>query len=313
MAQGFSDVWRTVRLYVQAPTFLVREWTSAAYKELARARHWTFLQGELRLQITASRAVTVGVTLGSTTVTSAALFVAGDAGRQFRISPFQVYTIQSVTNASAVVLDSAYGDPTAAAASATIYDGYAVLPADFESFRLIADPYNQRRLAFWFSQDQLNVLDPTRQVTDAGPRTLVARPPSTYSVTLGRPTYEYWPAPTTARSYPALYNKQAQALTDVSTFSGVLGDAADVLIEGVLARAAEWPGTPDQKNPYFDLQLARLKRGEFLAGIQRLSLRDDDQSPDDVATVNWARWPLADLAYNDEALRATDATVSDLY
>ena len=207
----------------------------------------------------------------------------------------------------------AYGDATAAAATAEIFDGLAVTPADFGSFRLIADPYNQRRLAWWITEDQLNVLDPSRSASDSGPRVLVSRSPSTYTPTLGRIAYEYWPRPTADRSYPALYNKQADDLVDGDAFSGVLADAAQVLINGALAQAAQWPGTPEKANAYFNLALAREKRGEFDLGVQRLSLRDDEQYSDDLQTIHWERWPLADLAYNDQSLRSTDSTLADLY
>jgi hypothetical protein len=314
MPETFSDVWRRVRLHVPAaPTFLAREWVNAAWKPLGRMRHWGFLYGELRLTIAAARSLAaVTVTQGSATVTSAGLFVAGDAGRQFKVASYPVYTIQTFTNINSIELDVAYGEAGATPA-ATVFDGYATMPADFESFRIVADPYNQRRLAFWISADQLNILDPTRQASDSGPRLLAERPPSTYTSTLGRTQYEYWPAPTAARSYPAFYNKMAARLDDTTTFSGVMAEAADVLVAGALAQAALWPGTPDLPNPYFNAALAREKKAEFLQGVQQLSLRDDDQHPDDLATVHWERWPLADLAYNDQALRATDATVADLY
>ena len=314
MPETFSDVWRRVRLHVPAaPTFLVREWVNAAWKPLGRMRHWGFLYGELRLTIAAERALAaVTATTGSTAITTAGLFLPADAGRQIRWASFPVYTIASVTNANAAVLDTAYGEDSTIAA-ATIYDGYATMPADFESFRLIADPYNQRRLAFWISADQINILDPTRQASDSGPRLLAQRPPSTYLPTIGRVQYEYWPRPTAARSYPAFYNKMAARLDDTTVLSGVMAEAADVLMAGALMYAAQWPGTPDRPNPYFNLALSREKKTEFFAGVQQLSLRDDDQHPDDMATVHWERWPLADLAYNDQALRATDATVADLY
>lgn len=314
MAETFGDVWRRVRLHVPAaPTFLVREWVNAAWKPLGRMRHWGFLYGELRLTIAASRSVaSVTATNGSPTVTSAGLFLAADAGRQFRIANFPAYTIQTFTNVNSIDLDIPFGEASTVA-TGLIYDGYATMPADFESFRIIADPYNQRRLAFWISADQLNILDPTRQGSDSGPRLLAQRPPSTYLPTLGRVQYEYWPRPTAARSYPAFYNKMAARLDDTTIFSGVLAEAADVLVAGALAQAALWPGTTDKPNPYFNAGLAREKQGEFLTGVQQLSLRDDDQHPDDLATVHWERWPLADLAYNDQALRATDATVADLY
>lgn len=316
MPATYGDCYRTVRLYCpSAPLFLTREWVNHAYKAMGRVRSWGFLRGEMRLTIAAQRTfAAVGVTNGSTGVTSAALFVAADAGRQFAIGTFPVYTIQTVTDASNIVLDRAYGETTAAAATtAKVFDGYATMPADFGSFRLIADPYNQRRLAFWIHEDQLNILDPTRTSTDVGPRMLASRAPSTYTPTLGRMQYEYWPQPSSARSYPALYNIQPDNLTDTDTLSGVLADGSQVLIDGALERAAMWPGTADLKNPYFNVSLADKHRRDFDLGVQRLALKDDTIYPDDLAMVHWERWPLAGVAYNDASLRASDATVADLY
>lgn len=302
-----------MRLYVAAaPTFLVRAWVTKVYKDLARTRHWNFLRGDLRLTIQASRTLTVTVTTGSALITSAGLFVAGDVGRQIQLATFPIYTIISFQSASQVTVDLPYGEPSTTAL-ATVLDAYATMPPTFESFRLIADPYNERRLAFWITVDQLNILDPTRQASDSGPRCLAEMSPSPVPATLGQIRYEYWPRPTAARSYPAYYNLQASSLSDASVFSGVLGDGADVLIEGVLAQAALWPGTADRPNPYFNAALAKTKAAEYALSLQKLSLRDDEQHPDDLASVHWERWPLADLAYNDQALRATDATVADLY
>jgi hypothetical protein len=242
------------------------------------------------------------------------LFVAGDAGRQFAVGSFPVYTIASVTDANGIELDRPYGETTnAAVTTAKVFDAYATLPADFGSFRLIADPYNQRRLAFWIHEDQLNLLDPARLSSDTGPRLLASRAPSTYSGTLGRAQYEYWPQPTSARSYPALYNIQPDNLTDTDTFTGVLAEGGQILVDGALARCARWPGTPDLPNPYFNLALAQSHDEAFREGIQRLSLKDDSVYPDDLTQVHWERWPVGDLAYNDTSLRASDATVGDLY
>lgn len=313
-AASYGEVWRTVRLYAPAaPTMLCREWVNVAYKLLTRSRSWGFLRAELRLTISASRSLTVGVTLGSATVTSAGLFLAADQGRQFAVGSYPVYTVQTFTDVNTLVLDRAYGETTAPAASAKVFDAYATMPADFGSFRLIVDPYNQRRLAYWIHEDQLNLLDPTRFSSDTGPRVLASRAPSTYTPTLGRIQYEYWPQPTAARSYPALYNLQADSLVDGDTLTGVLADSGQILIDGALAQAARWPGTPDLKNPYFNADLARSHDASFREGIQKLSLKDDNQYPDDLQMVHWERWPLADLAYNDQSLRATDAIVADLY
>lgn len=315
MPEDFSYCWRIVRLHASAaPAFLVREWVSNAWKKLARARHWSFLRGELRLTIDAARAVSpVTVTRGSATVTSAGLFLAADAGRQFRVASFPSYTILARPDANTLTLDVPYGEDSSLVAVAEIFDGYATLPADFESFRIVADPYNQRRIAYWITEDQINVLDPTRINADTGPRALVISTPSPVAATLGQIRYEYWPRPTAARSYPARYNKQASRLTDLSVFSGVLADGADVLVKGALAEAARWPGTQDQPNPYFNVNLARELSADFLSQVQALSLRDDDQAPDDLATVHWERWPLGDLAYNDHSLRSSDADVNDYF
>jgi hypothetical protein len=315
-AQTFGDCWRTVRLYVPAaPTFLVREWVNVSWKRLAKLRHWSFLQGELRLTINAARALSpVTVTRGSATVSSAGLFLAGDAGRQFRTTSTPIYTVQTVTNANSLQLDAPYGETSSAVAAASIFDGYMTMPADFESFRHVADPYNSRRIGFWYTPEQIRFYDPTWSFSDASPRALVARGGgSTYTPTLGAVQYAFWPWPTTDRSYPALYNKQAARIDDTTIFHGVLADAAEVIIDGALAEAALWPGTADQKNPYFNAQTAQAKKTAFLDGIQHLSLREDDQAPDDF----WNTWPLWDLDYGlgggDHYLRSSDATVGDYF
>lgn len=316
MAQTYSDCWREVKLYCpSAPVFLVRTWVNTAYKQMARTRSWGFLRGEYDLTISAARSLTTIVaTRGSATVTSTAEFLAADAGRQISIGgSFPAYTILTRADANTITLDRVYAGSDVSGTTASILDAYATMPADFGSFRTIADPYNQRRLAFWITEDQLLILDPSRMASDTGPRCLVARAPSTFTSTLGRVQYEYWPRPTTERSYPALYNRQADSLTDTDTLTGVLGDAAEVLICGALAAAAQWPGTSDEKNPYFDLALARAKQAEFLTGVQQLALKDDNHYGDDLATVHWERWPLADLAYNDASLRASDASGADLF
>jgi len=311
MADTYSETWRTVRLYAStAPTFLCREWVNRAYKQLARARSWGFLRGETALQVAASRALaSVDVNTGIATVTSVGLFLPSDEGRQFSVGTFPVYTVAAYVGPNEISLDRAYGEVDATVSTAKIFDAYYTAPADFGSFRVIADPYNQRRLAFWITEDQLNILDPARTSGDSGPRLLAARAPSTYSGTLGRMQYEYWPQPSSARSYPALYNKQADKLTDADTLTGVLADAGQVLIDGALAQAARWPGTPDLKNPFFNLGLAQMYETEFRAGIQSLSLKDDAIYPDDLDTVHWDQWPIGDLAYNDVSLRASDASV----
>src|SRR3990167_756395 len=143
MAQSFSEVVRTVRLYAStAPLFLVRDWVNDAYKDLARLRNWSFLRGVMDLNIQASRAVaSVAVINGSQTVTSALLFLGADVGRQFAVGTFPVYTIVEVPDLSTITLDRPFtGTTDAAVLTAKIFDAYAVMPTDFGSFRTIVDP-----------------------------------------------------------------------------------------------------------------------------------------------------------------------------
>jgi len=314
MAQTYADVWRSVKLHASAaPTFLVRDWVNDAWKTLTRKRSTAnYLRVNYALTINAARAVAVTVTRGSATVTSVGLFVAADVGRTFRVQNFPNYTIIAQPDINTITLDRAYGEDNASS-TGQIYDGYAVLPADFGQFDLIADPYNQRRLAFWITEEQLNMLDPTRQSSDTGPRLLATASPSPVPATLGQTRYEYWPKPTANKSYPCYYYKQGTSLADSFAFVGALSEAGDVLKKGALAQCARWPGTADKLNPYFNLGLADRLDKEFDLGCQMLSLRDDDQAGSDYLRINWDRWPLADLAYNDQSLRRTDATIADLY
>lgn len=315
MAQTYADVWRTVKLHASAaPTFLVRDWVNDAWKELTRFRPTAnYLRSpQSSISIQAARTVTATATLGSTTITSVGEFLSTDVGRQFRFQTFPWYTIVAFTDISTVTIDRAFGEPDATA-SASIYDGVFVVPSDFGQFEIIADPYNQRRLAFWITQEQLNLLDPTRMSGDTGPRLLAAAGPSPVPATLGRQTFEYWPRPTAQRTYPYYYFKQAADLADSYVFTGAMAEAGDVLVDGALAKCALWPGTSDKPNPFFQMSLADRYEKRFQDGLQKLSLRDDDVAGSDYLRVNWDRWPLADLAYNDESLRSTDATIADLY
>src|SRR5262245_40307573 len=103
--QTFREVWGFVALHVPAaPNALVQSWVQDAYDQLVGRRHWSFLRKTSLLTTLDARSLTVTFTQGLTAITSAALFVSTDAGRQLRVgtnSP--IYTIDTVTNASAAV------------------------------------------------------------------------------------------------------------------------------------------------------------------------------------------------------------------
>ncbi len=312
MAYTFEQCWRKVLLYVpNLPAFLAREFVQQAYGRAAEMRPWAWKRKDTLLQTAASRSLTVTFTQGSTAITSAAAFVAADAGRQIKVTSIPIYTIDSVTDASnAVLLETYLG--ASGAATATILDAYLVCPADFGSFHLIVDPSNRRVVPFWVSDEYLNLVDPHRTSSDTQARLLVHKGLSTRTATLNQVLYEWWPQPTSAKTFPARYFTRPQLLADTDAFKGVLGERGDVLVTGALAEAARWPGTNERPNPYFSLQNHQLLNAQFQKDLLALELRDDDVYGMDLPQVPWHEYGSW-AAYDTHLLRATDATLANYY
>ena len=164
-------------------------------------------------------------------------------------------------------------------------DTAIVLPRDFASFKVVVDQARQVRIPFSYTLDELLTADPSLGATGQ-PNALVATSPSVDPPTLGQTRYRLYPSGV-AVTLTAVYHRQGDRLTDGDVFAGVLADGAEVLVAGALAQAALWPGTGDRPNPYFNAGLAQTKASEFKYGVQMLSLRDDEQYPDDL----WDSWP----------------------
>lgn len=312
MAENFEDVWRRARaLFPAVPALVARDFCQDAYTRLCEYRGggWSFLRKEASIDILAARTLSVTFTQGSTAITSAALFVASDAGRQIKVSTYPVYTIASVTDASTAVLDRAYSDVDGAA-TATILNAYFVCPADFRRFLVIYDPYYQRILPYWSTTDDLALTDPARTFSDSGPRFLVPQAYSTATATLGQTRYEFQPYPTSARHYPYLYYRAAERFADSTVLPGVLANRSDLLKLGAQVMAAQWPGTADLKNPYYSLSLARDLGKQWDLLVQQASNDDDSQYGEDLMLESWVR-RYGGLAPTTQLLRATDATVYD--
>lgn len=313
MSQSFGDVWRLVRLHCpQAPFALVRDWTQQAYELLCERRPWVWTMKETRLATLASRSFTVTFTQGSTAITSAALFLATDVGRQIRVGTFPIYTIVEVASTSAATLDLAYA-ASGGALTASILSAYVTMPADFGAFLVVADPVNQRQIGWWYTQEDLGRWDPTRILSGDPQRALVAQTLSPVPATLGYSRYEWWPLPTSARQYPTWYRTRPTQLLDTDQFVGVLAHRARVLEAGALARCALWPGTADYKNPYFSQATYKLLADEFDRECAKLELRDDDQAQQSWSTLPYHRWAAYGLPEDTESLRASDATTADYY
>lgn len=312
-AQTFRDVWSKVALHVPgAPISLVQSWVQTSYDELIGNRHWAWTRRETILATRAARSLSVTFAQGGTAITSAALFLSTDAGRQIRVGTGPIYTIATVTDASNAVLTQAYIE-TGGAQTASIRDIYLPMPANFRSILDVTDLTIQRPIAWWISSERLDLFDPGRSASDSRFRVLAAGAVSQVPSLLGRVTYEAWPYPTAAGSYILRYFIRTDALDDDAVFQGVLATHTHALEKGALAEAAKWPGTANQKNPYFNLALATKLENEFQTAYRQLNVMDDDQYLMDLQQVDLSKFGLAALSADTTLMRQSDATLADYY
>lgn len=308
----FAQAWNQAFLDVPAAGSLqVRQWAQNAYKRLFDARAWSWrIKRSAFLLQDARDLAAVGVTYGSATVTSAALFVAGDQGRQFRVGSYPVYNIVTFTDTSTLLLDRPFEGTTDAAAEGEILSAYVTAPSDLEAIQIVVDLVNQVRIGHWYTQEALSLLDPTRTNAYSGPiRGLFSSSltPSGGNITPGLLQWEAWPYTTSRASLPYSYLTKAFDLADSDNLPGILRERPDVLALGAKYEAAMWPGTPSQKNPYFNLTLAEMLGRQMGDALTQMAIRDDDQFPQDWNTVNWSAFPLANLAPTADFLRHTDS------
>jgi len=306
----FGDAWRSAAAKLPGvPPLTVRSMAQDAWKALADARPWGWRRRQGGVRLAASRDLaSVGVTADSPVVTSAALFVAADLGRQFRTqdtatgSGYPIYTVIEVPSTSAVVLDRPFLGDTDADIPGQILDAYATVPAHFQQFLLVIDPIQQCRLGHWYTQEQLAMLDPVRtNASDGSPRGLFAADYSPLTQTL---RYEVWPYTTAGSQLPYWYTLVAADLADDEELPGPLRHRGDILELGARVEGARYAGTPTQKNPGYDLALASALDKDWRQLLRQLEARDDDQYSQDL--VQYAAWPLATLSPTADYLRRTD-------
>lgn len=313
----FGQAWNQAWLDVSdADALQVRQWTQNGFKKLCDSRQWSWRIKRSAFQLYDSREPVVTVTRGSATVTSAAQFVAADQGRQFRVGSYPVYTIITYTDASTIVLDRPYEGLDAVGTDSEILSAYVTAPADLEAIQIVVDLVNQVRIGSWYTQEQLSLLDPTRTNAYSGPVrglfSLALSPPGGNTPS-GRYQWEAWPYTTSAATLPYSYVTHTADLADTTELPGILGQRPDVLALAAKYEASKWPGNAQNKNPYFNLTLAEMLRKELGDAITQLSIRDDDQFPQDWGTIPWSLFPLANLAPTADYLRHTDATAGAAY
>lgn len=295
------------------PISLVQEWVQSAYDQLCGRRHWAWLKRETILTTRASRSFSATFTQGSTTVASAGQFLSTDVGRQIRAGAnTPVYTINTFTTVNAVELTQAYAE-TGGAKTSTVQDVYLIMPADFRSIYTVTDLTIQRPIAWWISQERLDLFDPARISSDSRFRVLASAHLSQVTSLLGRVLYEAWPYPTAVGSYGLSYFIRTDALVDDTALTGVIATWPEVLKKGALAKAALWPGTEGRKNPYFNLTLAARLEDDFNRLAKTLDVMDDDQYLADLQQIDLSKFGLAALSADTTLMRQSDATLADYY
>lgn len=292
MAKTFEEACRLVQLRVPlAPSLLVEDFVQSGWNRISDRRRWSHMRGEGEILLSPSHSGTVTVTLSNATVTGVGMtFVAGDLGRQFRVShnPYSIIEVNAVANT--VVLDRVWGGATAAAASAMVLDAYATMPEDFGSFWGVLDPDRDDVINWWMTEDELNVADPNRTETGE-PRALASRRLSSVESTLGRIQYEAWPYWTntsTTRRFPYYYSKRPSLLALDDNLLGVFRHRYDILVLAALEEAAEWPGPEVSKpNPYFNLRLSDRKRDKLEEQLENVERADEEVYMTWLETVPW--------------------------
>lgn len=241
---GFLEYYS--ELIYRFPTLqpiLAQRFVNRAWVDIQAARRWSFLLAETAL--TVPEAITTGtvtVTQGSTTVTpSASAITALDAAgspllsqRQFSLgagSP--VYGISAYDGAT-ITLDRDYQEDDASGSDYKVFTCYFDAPTDFASWITIRDIQNAYNLRLHYTQREINRLDPQRATT-GDPLYLAAYKTTSASV----PRFELWPHPSTAKGYPALYQRAGVDFASNSeSLPQVIGE--DMLINRALFHVYRW-------------------------------------------------------------------------
>jgi hypothetical protein len=308
-----GEVIAEVQLTAAAvPSLLIRSWAKDVYAQLCAGSRWGWQRKTATVRVSASRSLAaVSLTSGQAAITSAALFLAADAGRQLWLGIGEpVVTILSVTDASNATLTANY-DGTSGARSAEVFTAYYQPGSDFQQFVGLTDLGNQRPLPFWLTREQARLWDPSGVIAGQA-RALIAEEHVAPSVGVRpRIRYSWWPRNTVGGTYEVRYlaGPQVATLNEETEIPGVLADHLYVLKDGILARCAAYPGTPTTKNPYFNLTLAERLGTQYAVGRKDLSIVDDDQGPSQIIdSIDW-RYVERGLS-GDQAYQFSDASAA---
>lgn len=274
MGETFEQTWRKVKLNcAMAPPLLAASWVQEEWNKIQDRRPWSWLRTESTITVKAGRSGTVSAVSGSAVIQGIGLiFTAADVGLQFRIQTSLPWTILSVdVGLNRATIDQNFPGTTTASTLGSIVNAFITMPADFGSFLYVLDPANNMRVRIFVTEEELNYYDTIRG-SSGQPRALVSR----RFDSSGLVQYELVPYSSAAAFFPYLYRKRNFQLSDDLEFPTPFRDRPDILVERGLMRAAQWPGTEDKKNPYFNLALASQLRETSESEIVNLEARDEE-------------------------------------
>lgn len=258
-----------------APVPMIKKWLNNSYRRIIDERLWYGLM--VRGQVAVPNVYTAGVismTSGSTAVVGTG--TAWDqtfVGRQIRAG-FSTgwYNIQSVTDATHLVLDLPWGNASVASSGYQITQTWITLGYNI---KMVLEMVNQRqgwRLTLNLPQAALNKLD-TWRTTTGWSWALANREPTAD----GQPQYEIYPAPTFQQVFPFLAYTQAPDLVNDTDFP-VAYVRSDIIVLAALKDALLFRG---KNSKYYDPNVAQMKEREFKDEIEKLKRMDDNLYPKD--------------------------------
>jgi hypothetical protein len=281
MAQAtLLEMAREVHLYSGeiCPIPLAKRWVRDRYRKVCEKNIWSFKLGRSMFSTTAVYSTgSIALTNGSSTIVgTGTTWVASHVGQQIKFNGY-VFTVITVTDTTHLTISLDGTNATLWAGSTSTGNTYSILqayitptPTDFHAFYSIIDPTNSWRLRLGYNVQELDRIDARRSAS--GTPYIVAN--GIYNSS-NVPVFELWPHANSQKEYIYLYEKRVADLSDDSTPPPII--RSDILVAGALADLARWPGTPEQKNPHFDLYFTQWKtrEAEFAAELEKAMVEDN--------------------------------------
>lgn len=185
-----------------------------------------------------------------------------------------VYTLLAVTSTTGGLIDMPFGGATMTDAGYSLVKAYVTIDPDLKDIWQVWDTVQGIPLAFHESQAFLAQADPQRTAT-GNPQCLVDLSPSA----AGSMQFELWPYQTSSYQIPLIYMKQWPEMKKPTDRPPHFINPS-VIIDGAIADALRRKDlrSNDDKDPYYDPQLAQQYEQKFLLGAQQAANADESKS-----------------------------------